>query len=358
MLLFFTLMLLTAAPLEVHYMDAREKILLLNDAQVSDLLTPADAYEAVVAALKCHAGGDVEQPLKPYVRPRGRDQEYSGGRFIAMPAFLGGPFQVAGLKWIAGFPANVERGLPRASGMVILNSTETGRVLAIMECATLSARRTAAVAAISFDNLAPSGPRRVAVIGAGPIGRSILKALADDPARQIEDVRLCDLRRERAERVAAALVGSGLPPVRVFASAEETVAGANVIIPATAGSSGGYLKAEWLSPGWLIVAISLDDCTAEVFLSADHVVVDSFEDCCREEKLLHRLVKDGRFNREKVAARLGELVTGTARRPVQHGENVYVNPMGMAVEDLAVASTVYRKAAALGIGQVFYPNEE
>ena len=335
-----------------------ERYLFLNDEQVSGLLSTADAYQAVSGALECHARGEFEQPLKPYIRPRGRDQEFVGGRFIAMPAYLGGQFQIAGLKWIAGFPANVARGLPRASGMLILNSTETGRVLAIMECATLSARRTAAVAAISIDRLAPPGPRRVAVIGAGPIGHAILNALADNPSRPIEDVRLCDTHPERAERVAAALVGSGLPPVRVFTSAKECVAGANVIIPATAGSTGGYLKAEWLSPGWLIIAISLDDCTPRVFMSARHIVVDDFDQCCREDKLLHRLVMAGSFSREQVSASLGEVVAGIASWPVRQGDNVYVNPMGMAIEDLAVASTVYHKAAAMGIGQVLFSNEE
>src|SRR5262245_56992687 len=101
--------------------DEPENVLWLNDAQVARLLTPARAYQAVAAALECHARGEFEQPLKPYVRPRGREQEYAGGRFIAMPAFLGGSLQVAGMKWIAGFPANVPRGLPRASGVVVLN---------------------------------------------------------------------------------------------------------------------------------------------------------------------------------------------------------------------------------------------
>src|SRR5215475_319478 len=105
-----------ASPREVPDVDEPENVLWLNDAQVAGLLSPAAAYQAVAAALKCHAHGEVEQPLKPYVRPRGREQEHAGGRFIAMPAFLGGPFQVAGMKWIAGFPANVARGLPRASG--------------------------------------------------------------------------------------------------------------------------------------------------------------------------------------------------------------------------------------------------
>lgn len=339
-------------------MNESKNIRFLNDTQVADLLTPTDAYQAVAGVLEFHARGDFEQPLKPYLRPRGREHEYEGGRFIAMPAFLGGSAQIAGLKWIAGFPKNVERGLPRASGVVILNSTVTGRILTMMECATLSARRTAAVAALSVDHLAPPGPLRVTIIGAGPIGQSILEALAAGPDRRIEDVRLCDLRAERAERVAAALRGCGLPPVRVFSSAQTAIDGANVIIPATAGSIGGYLQPDWLSPGWLIVGISLDDCAPDVLLSADRVIVDDFGQCCREEKLLHRLVKAGQFSRKNVVATLGELVAGIKPLSNPPGTRIYVNPMGLAIEDVAVAQSVYHKAVAQGIGQILHSDKE
>jgi hypothetical protein len=56
--------------------------------------------------------------------------------------------------------------------------------------------------------------------------------------------------------------------VRAFTSAQAAVAGANVMIPATAGSTGGYLQAGWLGKGWLMIAVSLDDCTLGVLLSA------------------------------------------------------------------------------------------
>ncbi|HRY14387.1 MAG TPA: 2,3-diaminopropionate biosynthesis protein SbnB, partial [Candidatus Competibacteraceae bacterium] len=123
---------------------------------------------AVRDCLLCHERGEFVQPLKPYVRPRGREGEYEGGRFIAMPAYLGGRFDMAGIKWIAGFPTNLNRGLPRASGTLQLNCSVTGRPLAIMECETLSARRTTAIAVLAVDLLAAPPPLKVAIIGAGP----------------------------------------------------------------------------------------------------------------------------------------------------------------------------------------------
>jgi hypothetical protein len=124
---------------------------------------------------------------------------------------------------------------------------------------------------------------------------------------------------------------------------------------ATAGSAGGYLQAGWLGKGWLTIAISLDDCTAEVFLSADQVIVDDFDQCCREEKLLHRLVQQGRFSPALVAATLGEVVAGIKPLSNRPETTTYVNPMGLAVEDLAVALAVYRAAVGQGVGQFLQP---
>src|SRR4051794_28687909 len=103
----------------------------MPDQVVAAVLTHADAKAAVRDCLLCHQRGNFVQPLKPYLRPRGRDGKHDGGRYICMPAYLGEPFEVAGLKWIASFPGNLQRGLPRASGTVQLNCTRTGRVLAV-----------------------------------------------------------------------------------------------------------------------------------------------------------------------------------------------------------------------------------
>ena len=334
-------------------MEKASSPLWLSEEQVQDLLTPEEAYAAVAKGLVCHARGQYQQPLKPYIRPKGREEERTGGRFIAMPAFLGGKMQAAGIKWIAGFPANIDIGLPRASGLVALNSTETGRLLALMPCETLSARRTAAVASLSVDYLAQSGEKRIAMIGAGPIAKSVLEALGSGPDRNIAEVRLCDLRVQRAEELARLLAQSGkrLPHIQVSDSAEESIRHANVIVTATTGSK-GYIKNEWIQEGALSVPLSLDDCEPDVLLSADKVLVDDFDQCCREEKLLHRLVQAGQFSRERIYALLGEVVAGMKEGRTNHAERIYMNAMGMAVEDVAAAQAVYNKARERGVGYV------
>ncbi len=322
----------------------------LNNKQIADLLDCESAYDAIVNALICHATGKYDQPLKPYVRPLGRKMEYRGGRYISMPAFLGGDFQMAGIKFIAGFPANVEIGLPRASGTIQLNSTQNGKTLAIMECEVISALRTAAIAMIGITYLAPSKPLRVAVIGAGPIGQSVIKALTSIHYDRVVEIRVCDTNSERIRDLKDSLRCSNLMEFRYFEKAELAVCDAEVVITATTGTK-EYLEKSWLASGWLIIALSLDDATPELFLSADKVIVDDIEQSCREEKLLHRMVSSGSYRKEDIAAELGQIVFGIHPGRTNSIENIYLNPMGMAIEDIALATTVYQKAIELDAGQ-------
>ena len=127
--------------------------LFLTNQQVDQLLTPARALTAVEQALAAHAAGDFLSPLKPYLRPGGYEDEYTRGRYIAMMAWVGGDVGAVGIKWIASVPANLAKGLPRASGLVILNDPTNGRPLAVMEVGVLSARRTGAIAALAYRHL-------------------------------------------------------------------------------------------------------------------------------------------------------------------------------------------------------------
>jgi 2,3-diaminopropionate biosynthesis protein SbnB len=326
----------------------------LSSRDCRNLLTADMAYEAVRQALACHARGDFQQPLKPYIRPLGHEREYEGGRFIAMPGYLAEPLHVAGIKWISGFPSNVDRGLARASGILVLNSVETGIPLAVMDCTAVSAWRTAAVAAIAFDLLAPQVPRKVGILGSGPIARAILEALVSRHERNIARLHLFDLRSDRARELARELSGSSSHPLHVCDSSKECVEEANVVVTATTASR-PYIQREWVGPGMLIIALSFEDCTEELFLAADKVVVDDFDQACREGKFLHRLVQAGRFSRERVHAELGELVVGAKPGRECPEEIIYVNPMGMAIEDVALAHAVYQAALARGIGQVLQP---
>lgn len=326
-------------------------VLALSNRQMARLLSHAMAYEAVKSALICHAQGKYQQPLKPYIRPLGREDEYHGGRFIAMPSYLGDPFRTAGIKWIAGFPANVEKGIPRASGVFVLNNVETGEPVAVMECAVLSAMRTAAVAAIAFDSLAAPGFNRVAVIGAGPIAKAVIEALAEGP-RNIDHVSVYDLNTKRTGMLIQQVCDHTSLAIRSTDRLNDCLSDAHVVISATTAKE-AYVSLAHIPVVTLVIALSLDDFSSDVFLSAK-VVVDDFDQCNREEKLLHRLVKQRRFSRERVHAELGEILIGSKPGREKPDELIYVNPMGMGIEDLAVATVVFRGAIEFGVGSTIF----
>ena len=134
--------------------------------------------ETVAEALRLHARGETILPHKPTIRwSEDLDSEEREGRIMAMPAYVGGSFDVAGLKWIPSVPSNPSRGLPRGIGLIVLTARETGLPLAIMDGTVVSAMRTAAVTGIACRLLAPPEARVAALLGAGAQAGTQLLAL-------------------------------------------------------------------------------------------------------------------------------------------------------------------------------------
>lgn len=318
------------------------QLLWISDEQVASTLTCEMAFDAVKRGLVAHADGLFVMPPKIYTRPGGREREFEQGRHIAMPAWVGGSVNAVGLKWISSVPINVERGLPRASGLVVLNDVVTGVPVSVMDCATLSARRTGAVAAIAWDYLGMAYDT-VAIVGCGPINREVVMALnaVNKPIRQF---RVFDLDPVRADHFCRSMIGRLKCEICVSPSLIACLAGATAVVTATTGAK-GYIEAEWVKDARLIIPLSLDDFQAETLLSADKIIVDDFEQCAREEKLFHHVVRDGRLSRDGIYAQLGEIVAGYKTGRTGE-ETIYVNCMGLAVEDIAVAKAVYDRVNA------------
>jgi ornithine cyclodeaminase len=314
--------------------------ILISDVEVAAVLTPEIANEAVASALAAHAKRLCVQPLKLYLRPGGRENENERGRLICMPACKNGDDPILGVKVISGFPKNPERGLPRASGIVMLCDYDTGRPIAIMDCQTLSARRTAAVATVCWNYFGYPDDT-IAIIGCGPINHEVVLAInaRKKPVRQF---RVYDLNRERADNFRRSLAWQLDCEIRVFPDLESCIRGAATVITATSGQNAkGYIDPAWLHSAKLLVPLSLDDFRPETVLAADKIVVDDFDQCNREEKLFHKLIRGGRLRREQIYAELGEIVVGA--KPGRTGnEVVFANLMGMGIEDIAVANLVYK----------------
>lgn len=309
----------------------------------------SDLYmEALERGFALHAAGEFVQPLKPYLRWPGA--EHIADRIIAMPAWIGGDDPIAGLKWVGSRQHNPSRfALERASATIILNDAQTNHPIAIMEGGLISAMRTAAVTGVAARYLARAGFTDVALIGCGPIARAQARTLLEQfPG--IRHVHLHDLRPAAAERLASELrVGYPELRVRLAEDAESAIRSSDVVIPCTVTDT-PYIRYDWLRPGAFLSNISVMDVHKEVFLRADKVVVDDWDQANREKKIIHQLVQEGSFSREALHAQMGEIVTGLRPGREREDEIILLNPMGMAVDDIVCAQAVYRKACEAKAG--------
>ena len=304
--------------------------------------------DAVSEALALHARGAVAQPLKPYLRWRANS--HIADRIIAMPAYVGGEQPVAGLKWIGSKHDNPElHGLERASALIVLNDPETHYPVAVMEGALISAARTAAVTAVAARYLAQPGFRSLTCVGCGPIGTSqVFTLLEHFPS--VTTIWLYDLKEPAAIALTQG-VAAHHPKVdvQIAADAESAVRAGDVIVTATVADE-PWLPAAWLRPGSLLCNVSIMDAAKDVFLSADKVVVDDWDQCNREGKIIHQLTTEGSFSREQLHAELGEIVIGSRPGRESDDEVILLNPMGMAVIDVACAKAIYYRARQAKIG--------
>ncbi|HEX8853497.1 MAG TPA: hypothetical protein VF754_08420, partial [Pyrinomonadaceae bacterium] len=153
-----------------------DEILILRGGEVLSLLEgqERELIDIVGRAYQAHERGDSSLPHSTFLR----FPESESDRIIALPAYLGQEFGVAGVKWVSSFPGNLARGMDRASAVVILNSAQTGRPEAIVEGSIISAKRTAASAALAAERLHASddeGP--TGIIGTGLINFEVVKSL-------------------------------------------------------------------------------------------------------------------------------------------------------------------------------------
>lgn len=329
---------MSAAAAVASFPPLSPQIAWIGDEKIARIVTASFAYETVVEALLVHADGDFVQPPKQFVRPGGVEEEYSRGALIGMPAYVGGQFDAFGAKLFTGFPINVTRRIPRASGVIVLFDTTTGVPVSILDCKTISARGTAAIAAICVDRLGAKADLRVAVLGAGPLAHETVISLFVTGSRPIASLQIFDPIGNRAKAIVEAVSPFTDVPVELAPSAKHCLADANVIIAATTGAR-AYIQPDWLSDAWLIVALSSDDFMPETILSADKLICDDFVQNNEENMLFSRMVKSGKIAPHRLYGTLGQIVAGRIAGR-EDAERIFVNPTGMAIQDLAIAARV------------------
>ncbi|HEX2254535.1 MAG TPA: 2,3-diaminopropionate biosynthesis protein SbnB [Thermoanaerobaculia bacterium] len=326
-------------------MDDEQRLLILGADDVAALGAghEQEVLDAVREAYLAHRAGHSSLPHSTFLRFPGDDLN----RIIALPAFLGDGFSVAGMKWIASFPGNVAAGTPRASAVLVLNSCRTGRPFAVLESSLVSAWRTAASAALAAAELtAGRAPASAGLVGTGLINREVVHFLRT-AVPSLGRFACFDLDRARAERFAAGLAADFGVEVTAAASVEEAM-GHSLVSFATTAVQPHVASLDACPPGATVLHVSLRDLTAEAILAADNVVDDP-DHVCRASTSVH-LAEQVTGSRDFIRCTLADVLAGAAAAR-QDDERVTVfSPFGLGVLDLAVGKRILDRAVAEGRG--------
>jgi ornithine cyclodeaminase len=247
-----------------------------------------------------------------------------------------------GVKWIASFPANVARGFDRASGLLVLNSAETGRPLVLMDGAPISAVRTGAMAGVAARAL-EADLSVVGIIGAGPINFEVLRAICvvDRPSTIV----VYDSARERALQFAARAERCGLGPIRTATEVADALS-ATVVSIATNSVTPHIHSLAPVAPDAVVLHISLRDLDPWLIVSADNIV-DDVAHVFRANTSLHlaeQLVGHRRF----VRAPLSAILRGSEPPRTRQSQVRVFSPFGLAVLDVAVGRMLFDEAQTSG----------
>lgn len=329
-------------------------LLYLSSSDVLAACVDVDPLTCVRDALLQHATGAAEVGVEGVIR--WSPASGHSARTLNMPGLLG-KGEVVGTKIINANTGNPDLGLPRADGLTILFDPRSARPRAVLQGAHISALRTAAVSTLAARELGTSDPVTLGVVGAGKIAQAHIKLLAEH--LKIGRVLLSDRLPERADALARTLRNDGLVPEIAVTDVERSVRGSNVIVTATTATQ-PYVSDDWITPGTLVVNVSLDDIEERSYLRADLLYVDDWQLVIDDsQRLLGRLGRAGKISGPGQPAPVrGRCVTGTLGQLLTHecpsrqeeGQIIIVNPFGMAIEDLAIAQEVCAAAVSLGLG--------
>jgi ornithine cyclodeaminase/alanine dehydrogenase-like protein (mu-crystallin family) len=322
------------------------KILVLDSRQIQQLLSVVDCIELMSDALSALARDEVYQPLRTIVRPPD-----ARGLLGLMPAYRSGERGAFGMKAICVFPENPAQGKDAHQGAVTLFSRDTGELLALMNASEITAIRTAAVSAVATRLLAREDAKELAIIGAGVQARTHLAALAH--VRSIKHARVAARTLAHSEELAREMQPKLPFPIEPVQKNEDAVRGADLIVTATS-SGEPVINKDWISPGAHINAIGTHSPTSREIDSATmasaRIFVDRRESALNESGDYLLAAKEGLVSPESIVGEIGELLLGTKIARTSATEITLFKSLGLAIEDVACADYLYRKAQAQNVG--------
>lgn len=308
--------------------------------------------DVVKDAYLAHHRGNTSNPHSTFLRFPNQPRD----RIIALPAHIEDGSPVSGIKWIASFPENPAKGIPRASAVMVLNDESTGYATTLMEASVISSARTAASGVLAAELLiGDRTARRIAIIGAGLIARQVVDFLRD-LRWQVEEVVVHDLDPSRAvalaERIRSTTLVGAAPATAPTAA--DAIRDSDLVIFTTVASTPYLEDASLFQHHPVVLHLSLRDLGPDVIESAENFT-DDVDHAVRERTSLELAAirhrdRVGPVPNEDlpfIAGTIGHLLEGTRTRTA--GKTVIFSPFGLGVLDLAVARWVNESLPGGGI---------
>ena len=290
-------------------------------------------------------------------------------RFMAMPAYLGGKFDMAGVKWYGSNVSNKEKGLPRSILMLILNDKDTGAPLAFMSANILSAYRTGAVPGVGFKYFAKEDAETIGIVGPGVMSKTALAAaIAVRPT--LKNVKVKGRGKASLHKFIEQ-AKKDYPQLNIYGvdTIEEAVRDSDIVSVSTSSPTGDpslypYIAEEWIKPGAIIestAALRFDD---DFIINRARTVTDNIKlyEAWEEEMKpnayntvpipavhVEDLIAEGKMKSGQIDD-LGDVLLGNVPRKRKEDEIVIYSVGGMPTEDVAWGTIVYRNALEKGIG--------
>ena len=364
-------------------MDTRIKFLYLSEPDMikagvknmdqcveamEDLLVTLNKGDYVMAGVNHNShGAQVIFPDDPQFE--GMPKNADDRRFMAMPAYLGGKYQMAGMKWYGSNCENKASGLPRSSLMRMLNDKDTGAPLALMSANLVSCYRTGAIPGVGAKYLAGKDSETVTIIGPGVMGRTCLLAfLSVCPKITTVKVKGRGLRSLHAFEEFVKKECPQIQQIIVCDSMEEAVKDSDIIcVTSTAPVKEidfPYIAEDWVKKGALICLPSAARFDDDFLINRCKKVVDNYKlyEAWAEEfpypsyemvqiigSKFTDYLHEGRIQREDIVD-IADIINKKHPGRESDDEIIVYSVGGMPVEDIAWGGTVYRNALKEGIG--------
>lgn len=324
------------------------KLRVISGEEVARAVQMAEAIEAVKNSFIQLSEGKAQVPLRTHIQVKEK------GSTLFMPAYLA-ESDGLGVKIVSVFPQNIEHGLPTIHAVVIVLEAATGRALAIMEGTYLTALRTGAASGLATDLLARHSARVAAIIGAGAQGRTQLEAVCT--VRSLEKIWIYDIDQKRSQDFKEEMVARGQPfpeGILVADSPRQAVREADIVCAATTSLTPVFDDSD-LKDGVHINGIGsytpfMQEISAET-VSRARVIVDSREAALSEAGDVIIPLRQGIISEDHIYGEIGEVASGKIPARESEEELTFFKSVGIAVQDVAMASLVFRHGADLGLGR-------